>query len=317
MIYYFSGGLPQEMSKRLQSMPGYEPIDVLVSQLDRNSINEMLRYQDQGIVNRIFIDSGAYSVHTGKATVDIDEYINYINSIDDHISAVAQVDTIPGRFQQPKSREDYVESAMKSWENFLYMYSRLKSPEKLIPVFHYGESFDALRNMLEWRDENGKPLSYVGISPANDSPQKIKNIYMQNVYDIIAKSSNPNVHTHLFGMTALDALSKVPAYSADSISHRLIGAYGKVLIPEFGVISVSKRTRTSRTKSNMSFLDTADESALNRLEDYLSNLGVTLQELQDSHSVRCAVTMYSIMQILKTNPYKPENKTRSKKLFNI
>ena len=317
MVYYFSGGFTDKMVKYLQNMPGFEPVDVLVTQLDRNSIKAMLRHIQDGIVNKLFIDSGAFSVHTGKATVDIDEYIEYVNSIDEHVAAIAQVDTIPGTFGMAKSKEDYEESARKSWENFLYMYKKIKSPEKLIPVFHYGESFDVLKHMLEWRDEEGKPLTYLGISPANDTSQKTKNIYMRNVYDIIANSSNPTVRTHLFGMTALDALSKFPCYSADSISHRLVGAYGKVLIPEFGVISVSKRSRTSKTKSNMSFLDTADELAMSKLEVYLSSLNVTVDEIAEVPDARVAVTMYSIIQILKANPYKPTNIKSSIKLFKL
>jgi hypothetical protein len=317
MVYFFSGGLTKQMAEILTSMPGYEPIDVLVSQLDRNSIKEMLKYQSDGVVRQLFIDSGAFSVHTGKATVDLEEYISFVNSIDDHIHAIAQLDTIPGTFGKPKSKEDYDRSARLSWENFLYMYGKLKSPEKLIPVFHYGESFDVLKRMLEWKDENGKPLTYLGISPANDTAQKTKNVYMKNVYDIIARSSNPNVRTHLFGMTALDALSKVPTYSADSISHRLIGAYNKILVPEFGVISISKRARTTRSKSSLSFLETADDLALKKLTDYVESLGLTIEELQESHAARCALSMYSIMQILKENPYKPDNTTKSKKLFDL
>jgi hypothetical protein len=277
----------------------------------------MLKYQSDGVVRQLFIDSGAFSVHTGKATVDLEEYISFVNSIDDHIHAIAQLDTIPGTFGKPKSKEDYDRSARLSWENFLYMYGKLKSPEKLIPVFHYGESFDVLKRMLEWKDENGKPLTYLGISPANDTAQKTKNVYMKNVYDIIARSSNPNVRTHLFGMTALDALSKVPTYSADSISHRLIGAYNKILVPEFGVISISKRARTTRSKSSLSFLETADDLALKKLTDYVESLGLTIEELQESHAARCALSMYSIMQILKENPYKPDNTTKSKKLFDL
>lgn len=315
MVYFFSGGLTKDMVKYLTNMPDFEPIDVLVSQLDRSSIKEMIEYQKSGVVKQLFIDSGAFSVHTGKATVDLDEYISFVNSIDDHIHAIAQLDTIPGTFGQPKSREDYERSAKLSWENFLYMYERLKSPEKLIPVFHYGESFEALRNMLDWRDNDGKSLTYLGISPANDTSQNVKNVYMKEVYDFIAKSSNPNVRTHLFGMTALDALSKVPTYSADSVSHRLIGAYNKIYHPEFGVISLSKRSRTSKSKSSMSFVETCDDLALKKLTDYLEHLGVTLEEVQEKHSARCAVSMYGIMQHIKTHPYKPDNVKKTKRLF--
>ena len=318
MIYYFSGGLTTEMINTLTAMPGYKPIDVLVTQLDRHSIDKMIKYQEQGWVRQLFIDSGAFSVHTGKAKpFTCDEYIDYVNSIDDHIHAIAQLDKIPGEFGKPKSKEDYEESARLSWENFLYMYPRLKSPEKLIPVFHFGESFDVLRSMLEWKDENGKPLSYIGISPANDTAQKVKDKYMQNVYDIIAASSNPNIRTHLFGMTALDSLSKVPTYSADSISHRLIGAYNKMLVPEYGVISLSNKPRTTRNKSSLSFVETADEIALQKLRDYLAPLGVTLEQCQESNAIRSAVTMYSITKILNDKPYSPKNVTRAKKLFNM
>ena len=315
MIYYYSGGLTRTMADMLKNVPNFEPIAVLVSQLDRNSIKKMLEYQEEGIVKKLFIDSGAYSVHTGKAKVDIDEYISYVNSIDDHIDAVAQVDTIPGTFGKPKSKEDYENSSKKSWENFLYMYYKMKSPEKLIPVFHYGESFDTLRNMLEWRDKDGNKLTYLGISPANDSAQKVKNEYMKNVYDVISESSNPNVRTHLFGMTSLDALSKYPAYSADSISHRLIGGYNKIMVPEFGVISLSKRSRTTKSKSNMNFLDTADEMAIAKLKKYLDSLNITLEQCEDHHAARCVVTMCTIAKHLKDHPYQPTNICKSKRLF--
>lgn len=313
--YFFSGSLTRSMIEILSKMPDYKPIDVLVSQLDRSAIKSMIQYKSEGLINDLFIDSGAFSFHTGKATLDLEEYIEFLNNMDDNIFVCAQVDTIPGKFGQPKSKQDYIDSADKSWKNYLYMRTKLKSPKKLTPVFHYGESFDALKRMLEYRDENGDPIDYIGISPANDTSQKVKDMYMREVYDLIAKSSNPNVKTHLYGMTSISGLSKVPAYSADSISHRHISGYNKIWVPEFGVISLSKRSRTSKSKSNLSFVDTADADSVKKLEDYLNHLGVTLEECETSSSARCAVTMYTILQLIKDNPYKPENVVRTKKLF--
>lgn len=317
MVYYFSGSLTSEMHDRMMGLDNWEPIDVLVSQVDRNGVKTALSYQDDGLADKLFIDSGAFSVHTGKAKVELEEYIEYLNSLDDRTTVCAQLDTIPGTYGQPKSAEDYEESAKKSWENYLYMREKLQSPHKLTPVFHYGESFDHLRRMLDWTDCDGKHIDYIGISPANDSSQATKNLYMGEVYDVIKSSSNPNVKTHLYGMTSLDALTKYPCYSADSISHRLQSAYNKIYTREWGTISLSDADRTSRTKSNMSFIRTADEYTLSRFKEFLKSYNTDIEEVKNNNAVRCVICIREIQQFVKTHPYKPENRLRHKKLFNI
>lgn len=327
--YVFSGSLTNEMHDRLLAMPDFEPLDILVTQLDRSSCTKTIQWKHEGFCRWFFVDSGAFSIHTGNAKLPgwnkpepptfrdwEDAYIEYINSVDDDIDVFAQLDTIPGKFNQPKTPEDYAESAKKSWENFLYMRSKVKSPNKCMPVFHYGESFDALKHMLEWRDEDGEPLNYVGISPANDVPQQDKNIYLQNVANVIAASSNPNVKTHLYGMTSLDSLSKYPCYSADSISHRLVAAYAKVLSTNFGIISVSKNPRTSATKSNMSFLDTCDDYNYNMLKKEVEDLGFTIEQIQESSAIRVVMNMHNIQKLIKTKyAYKPDRVKKQKSLF--
>ena len=304
-------------------MPDFEPINILVSQLDRSAIQKNIEWRNQNIPGRdypfcqcLFIDSGAFSVHTGNAHITTDEYIDFINSIDDSIDVFAQLDKIPGVFRQSKSKEDYEESARLSWENYLYMRERVKSPQKLMPVFHFGESFEHLHRMLDWRDPNGEKLDWVGISPANDVSQDAKNLYLQNVADTIAASTNSNVKTHLYGMTSLDALAKYPCYSADSISHRLIAGYCKVLSPTFGVISVSRRPRTSSVKSNLSFLETADEYNLNILKKEVEDCGLTMDMIENDPSARVVFTMHSMQVLLKTKyKYQPTNVKRTRKFF--
>lgn len=314
--YVFSGSTTKAMHDYLLAMPGFEPLDILVSQVDRSGVRQAIEYKKEGFCRWFFLDSGAFSIHTGKAHITADEYLDYLNSIDEYIDVCAQLDTIPGKFGEPKSQEDYAESARKSWENYLYMRSKMKSPDKLMPVYHYGESWDALRNMLEWKDENGNHLDYIGISPANDTSQDTKNAYLQNVADVIKSSSNPNVKTHLYGMTSLDALSKYPCYSADSISHRHIAAYAKILSVNFGVISVSKKSRTSKSKSSMSFIETADEYNMNKLLEEIAATGLTLEQIQEDSSARVAFTMHSIQKLIHTKyAYKETNVRRSRRLF--
>lgn len=316
--YIFSGGLTKKMSEYLKAIPEFEPMDVLVSQLDRSSIKEMIRLkQEEGVIQSLFIDSGAYSQYTGKiGTIDVDEYIEFVNSIDEHICLVAQVDTLPGKFGVAKHSEDYVESAKLSWENYLYMRTKMKSPEKLIPVFHFGESFDTLENMLDWRDDNRDTIGVIGLSPANDTHQGVKDIYLRECYDLIAHSSNPKAKTHLFGMTSLQALAKFPCYSADSVSHRLRSGYNKVYTRKWGTISLSDKTRTSKTKSNMSFIRTCDERTYKEFEDLITHYGFTIDQMINDNAARVAVDIVETQRALKDQfKYSSSNLVRSKRLF--
>lgn len=316
--YIFSGSMTQTMWDYLLAMPDFEPLNILVTQVDRSGVKKAIEYKQKGWCQFFMLDSGAFSIHTGNAHTTEDEYIEYLNSIDEYVDIAAQLDIIPGKFGQPKTPQDYVESANKSWENFLYMIERVKSPKKVMPVFHYGESMDALKRILDFRYEDGTPLDYICISPANDANMADKNIYLIEVNDFIAKSSNPNVKTHLLGYTSLDGLSKYKCYSADSISHRHIAGYAKILSPTFGVISVSKKERSVMNKSSLSFIDTAGPEDIETLRKELEECNMTIEQIQDDSNARVAFTMHSILKLCKTKyAYKPENKTRSTLFLNM
>ena len=333
--YIFSGNLTDIMASYLKRIPWFKPMDVLVSQLDRSSINKMLELKKQGIVKSLFIDSGAYSQYTGRCgEIDVDEYISYVDSIDEYIYAVAQVDTLPGKFGEPKTKECYIESADKSWENYLYMRHKMKSPHKLISVFHYGEPFSALGRMLDYRDDTvidttpfqtevlgttyPDRINIVGLSPANDSAQQIKDIYLNQCYDFIKRSSYPNAKTHLFGMTAIRTLSKIPYYSADSISHRKRTAYNKIFTRKWGIISLTDASRTNRVKSNMSFIRTCDPETYKEFEKFVADYGFTIDQIRDDNAARICIDICETQQAVKNEyAYHPDNQKRSKKLFSV
>ena len=325
--YVYSGTLTRLMCDYLLNAPQFEPIDALVSQLDRAGVKTMLEHMERGVIRSLFIDSGAYSVHSmgfekvskGRfATFNdmVDEYIDYVNGLDDKTIAVAQFDHIPGVFKQPKKPEDYVESAKLSWKNFLYMYPKMKSPEKLIAVFHQGERFEDLDTMLNWKDPNGNPLPYIGISPSNDRSVQEKDIYLKEVYEHIAKSSNPNVKTHLFGYTSLPGLPKFPWYTADSVSHRLRAGYNKCFTRKWGTISLSS-TRESKTKADKMFLEVADPQTKKEFIDLVEGYNLTVDQVCNESAARTALDMLEVQAYLRENKYKPTNILRSKKLFNI
>lgn len=316
--YVFSSTLTNTAVNYLLHMPQFEPIDCLVSQLDRSGVKKMLEFKKEGVVKSFFLDSGAFGIHKSNRDADIDEYIEYANSLDEHTFAIAELDTIPGKFGEPKNPEDYVESAEKSWESFLYMYDKMKSPQKLVPVFHYGEDFSNLKRMLEWRDSNGNAIDIIGISPANDTKQEVKDIYLRDVYDYMAKLgySGSNVRkTHLFGMTALNSLVRFPCYSADSITHRLKSAHATVFTCEWGDLNVSVRSTRNKSKSCRNFIRTCDPGTYALFEKLLDSYNITVKEIEDSAEARVAVNIAEIQKFFRNTDRNGKPFTRTFKLF--
>lgn len=332
--YIFSGNLTEKMCDYLKAIPNFKPIDALVSQLDRSSVKAMIHHiETDGVIKSLFIDSGAYSQYTGKCgKIDIDEYIDYVNELDDYTCMVAELDTLPGKFGEPKHPQDYIESADKSWESYLYMRKRMKSPEKLIPVFHHCEPFSALRRMLDWRDPDVAPgttkmtkefgeiridrIHIIGLSPMNDASQQNKDIYLEQCYDEIKRSSYPDVKTHLFGCTSLQALAKFPCWSADSVSHRLRSAYCKVFTVKWGTISLSDKKRTSKTKSNMSFVKTCDPQTYKEFEELCASYNFTVEQICTDNAARTAMDIMEIQKGIEGKyKYNSNNLRKQRSLF--
>lgn len=242
----------------------------LQSQLiDRANIAEW--YEKKSDISKLFIDSGAYTAYTKGTQIDVDDYISYLNSITDRVTIFAQLDKIPGEFRQEKTKEDRLNAPKQSWENYLYMRARLKEPKKLVPIFHQGEDYKWLHNMLEWTDENGEHIPYIGISPAIDIPGL--DGFLNNSFHIIAKSSNPNVKTHAFGMTQLSMLELYPYTSADSTSWKLSAAMGSIYTP-YGLVYVSDRKIHDKA-----YIKNQPKEAMQNILNYIERLGFTFDDI--------------------------------------
>lgn len=196
---------------------------------DRKELELWLGYKKDGYKGKLFIDSGAYSAHTRGIEVDVDAYIEYLNDNSGSFSCIAQLDTIPGKFGQPKTREQLLTAPKLSWENYNYMRERLIDKDNLLPIFHQGDDFKWLKTMLE-TTYHGSHIPYIGVSPANDVSISKKIPWIQQVFGMISESSNKNVCTHAFGMTSLDVLETYPFTSADSTTWIQSARFGNVVV---------------------------------------------------------------------------------------
>jgi 7-cyano-7-deazaguanine reductase len=261
---------------------------------DKNVITGWIEEKAEG---KLFIDSGAFSAHTLGKEVDIDKYIEYLNNLDEHIYIAAELDKIPGVFRQAKTRKQCLEAPLISWKNYLYIRERVKSPDKILPIFHQNEDFDWLVNMLETTFD-GKHIPYIGVSPANDRSTKEKNEWFETVFRLIAESSNPNVYTHAFGMTSLSVLERYPFTSADSTSWIMTGANGGIMTPYGTVIMSSKQL------DNPQHINYAPEEEQIQIQQLCKKYGFNFEELMESYQQRCNFNIAYLMDWAENYTYK-------------
>ena len=213
--------------------------DVLFSQInDRKAIKKFLELMSN---NKVFIDSGAYSAWSKNKYIDVDDYIKFINENTDKFTLFASVDDIPGELRRKPTLWEQRESPAKSWHNYLYMREQVKDKDKLLPVFHIGEDFRHLQNMLD-ATFSGQHIPYIGLGGTVGLACTVKEDWYKQCFKIIQQSSNANVKVHAFGMTNLEILENYPFESADSTTW-LMAAINGELCTKYGRICVSQQVQ--------------------------------------------------------------------------
>ena len=260
---------------------------------------------------KLLIDSGAHSAHTKGITLDLEEYIGFVNENIDKFTLYVQVDKIPGVYRMPKTAKDWLEAPQLSWENYLYMREKSKDSSKLVPVFHQGEDLKWLRNMLDYKFSDGSHIPYIGLSPRGDVSLKAKYDFSAECFATIQNSSNPNVKTHAFGATSLEMLERLPYTSADSTTWVLVSAFGQVWMPNcidgdingVGIkLGVSEENRSHPTATQTYWEQPA--KIKKKLDDYFESIGTNIEELSVSHSARALASAKYVQNWANNYEYK-------------
>ena len=305
MDLYFAGETRKDVDEFVSRL-GVNRLHSFISK--PNLINRWLDFTKDQPNSKLFLDSGAYSAHTIGKEINVDEYIDRINELDEHLTLYAQLDTIPGEFGKPKTLQQLREAPELSWENYLYMKDRVATRDKLIPIFHQGEDFKHLRRILEYRHEDGSPIKYIGISPANDVAVAHKDRWFNQVFGEIQNSSNPKVKTHAFGMTSKAQLEKYPFTSADSTSWLMNGSFGCLSFENTKIIVSDRQTDHPQFYKNLS------EEVIQRFEAKVAERGLDLDQLLTSGAYRSKWEALELLDWLKTYKYKGKKKFQ-KRLF--
>lgn len=246
-----------------------------------------------------FVDSGAYSSHTRGIHLDVDEYIQYTNERDPVIEMFAQVDKIPAS----SSKQDVEQAAKQTWENYLYMRERVNSPQKLVPVFHRGEDFKNLLNILDYPEE----LTFLALGALVGVPTKQREMFIEKSFTLIQKY-RPSLKIHGFGMTNLSLLEQFPFYSADSTSWIMTAINGAIMSP-FGVVLVSDQ-KTHEPGHLFNIAPALQEQVI----QYVKSFGFDVQDLSKEHARRCMLNIEYLANWATNYKYKPKS-VKQKRLF--
>lgn len=251
----------------------------------------------------LWMDSGAFTAWTRKEQIDLDEYIQYCLDRIDIITYVVNLDVIPGEFGQKNLPPEEIErSAGLGYQNYRYMLSRGIPKEKLIHVFHQGENFKWLKQMVG-------EIPYIGLSPANDrtTPEKIMWLdqCMPHVTD---KDGYPIVKFHGFAVTAPRLMFRYPWYSADSTTWQMMASNGHIMVPRktngqydytrpWHIITVS--LESSRVKEAGQHYNNLPREEQKVIVDYIESKGFALEELQTNYLKRSEINVIYFKDLSK------------------
>lgn len=213
---------------------------------------------------KTFVDSGAFSAYSRGIEINVDDYIDWINTWHENLERYCCFDTIPTNDISPDV------SAVKTWENYTYMRDRLIEPHKLVYCFHYGEDTKYLIRALE------SGIDFVALGGVARKGRKQRYEFFTELIPIFEQY--PNVHVHAFGMTAIDLLNDFTYIdSSDSSSWLYPPKFLRIDTDSFGTLFFgTDKTKPINAKESVDNLTPVE---LKILEEELATRGFTIEDM--------------------------------------
>lgn len=301
MDIYFAGGSTLGPNTPPGQFLIKEHGGILCSQLnDRKPIETWLNFLKENPKEYIkfFIDSGSFSAWTKGREIDVDKYINLINDNHPYFTLYAAVDCIPGKREATApTQEEVLLSTEKTWQNYLYMRSKVIDKDKLLFTFHVGEPWDALKRALEFKDENG-PIKYMAFGGLVGKPKPVQIPFIRECFKIIKHSSNPNIKTHAFGLTSTPVMEQFEFTSVDSTRVVRDSITGQIFIE--GKTRVLSEVRVN-LNSNMINKNSAVQSELKKK---CADQGFDVDELLTNEKLRLLFNVKNMHDMAHSVEYK-------------
>lgn len=262
---------------------------------DKSIITKWVDYKkhNPSCTNKLFIDCGAYTAFTQGIVIDIDVYVNYINTIIDYVDIVASLDVIG---DGSNSKADY-----DTYNNYLYLKEHISNPHKLLPTFHQGDNVDYLIKYL-----NDYDIDYIALGGLVGSSKKDLCSFFDICYGIINKI-RPDIKVHAFGMTSRPILEQYPFTSADSTGWIMTAANGNIM-SDWGTLNVS-----DKQKHDPNNFYCQSKVVQQKIEHYVNSLGYTMEDISSDYKPRTIANIKYLKSF--QDKHIPKLKKINKKLF--
>jgi len=246
--------------------------------------------RDKG--DKIFLDSGAFSAYTLGVSIDLPEYCNYIKR---NLDIIRVEDGLV-----MASVLDGIGDPQETYENQLAMESHGVRP---LPCFHAGED----ERYLEWYVQN---YDYITLGGMVGASTKQLMIWLDRMWDkyLTDGAGNPRIRVHGFGITSIPLMERYPWYSCDSSSWIQSAAFGSVITPDYGTISVSEKS-PSRHEAGQ-HVETVTPMEQKVLFDMFHKQGFTYERLSQVYESRAAYNLWAFGEINKQIDRDNPNKFR-------
>jgi len=235
------------------------------------------KFVDEMRVNnaQIFLDSGAFSAFTLGVDISVEDYCEYIKRNTDIIRVEDNV--------VMASVLDGIGDPLQTWRNQLEMELRGAKP---LPCFHAGED----ERYLEWYVKN---YEYITLGGMVGSSTKQLCIWLDRMWDryLTDGSGRARIKVHGFGITAVPIMERYPWYSCDSSSWIQSAAFGSIVTPDYGPLSVSEKSPSRHDAGQ--HVTTLTPIEQDHILQYLENQGFTYERLSTVYESRAAYNLWA------------------------
>lgn len=231
---------------------------------------------------RIFLDSGAFSAFTLGVQLSVSDYCEYI---------VRNMDILrveDGALMA--SVLDGIGDPLQTWRNQCEMEARFKQDYgrdiRPLPCFHAGEDERYLEHYVANYD-------YITLGGMVGTSTKQLMIWLDRMWDryLTDGSGRARVKVHGFGITAIPVMEAYPWYSCDSSSWIQSAAFGTVITPDHGTLSVSSKSPSRHVQGQHATTLTPPE--VDYIFAMLEKQGFTYERLSTVYESRAAYNIWA------------------------